>query len=416
MNEIRVLSNGIRVVSEYIPYLKSVSIGVWVGNGSCNEPEAVNGISHYIEHMLFKGTTKRSAKDITLEMDSVGGRINAFTAREYTCFYTKTLDTHAPLAIDILSDMLYNSTLDKEDMDLERRVIFEEIDMCADEPDEVVQDLIMEAAYGNSSMGRTILGTKESLAGIDSAVMRGYLDTHYTAKNIVIAMSGHFDDSIFGLLEEYFGQAPLLQEEIPQLYAEYRAGQIVQNKDCEQVQLVAGFHGIDALDERVYPLLVFNNIFGEGMSSRLFQNIREKRGLVYSVYAYHSAYKTTGMFNIGAGMNPKNLDIVAELISKEINEIKRDKITADELARAKEQLKGNFILSNETPGARMQGAGRSMLLGKPILEPEAVLKKIDAVGLTEVGEIIDYIFKPEMLSVAAVGAIDAGRNIAFDIR
>ncbi len=416
MSEIRVLSNGIRVVSEYIPYLKSVSVGVWVGNGSANETKAENGISHYIEHMLFKGTEKRSAKDITLEMDSVGGRINAFTAREYTCFYTKTLDTHTPLALDILSDMLYNSVLKKEDMDLERRVIFEEIDMCADEPDEVVQDLIMEAAYGESSMGRTILGTKESLSGIDSGVMSKYLRTHYTAKNIVIAMSGHFDESVFDLIEEYFGKKSLLQEEIPQFRAEYHAGKLIQYKDSEQVQLMAGFRGIDALDERVYPLLVFNNIFGEGMSSRLFQNIREKRGLVYSVYAYHSAYKTTGMFNIGAGMNPKNLDIVAELISKEINEIKRDKITADELARAKEQLKGNFILSNETPGARMQGAGRSILLGKPILEPEAVLKKIDAIGLAEVGDIIDYIFNPEMLSVAAVGALDTGKSIEFDIR
>ncbi len=416
MNEIRVLSNGIRVVSEYTPYLKSVSVGVWIGNGSVNERPEVNGISHYIEHMLFKGTATRTAEDITLEMDSVGGRINAFTAREYTCFYTKTLDTHAPLAIDILSDMLYNSALKKEDMDLERCVIFEEIDMCADEPDEVVQDLIMEAAYGDSSMGRTILGTKESLSGIDSGVMREYLRTHYTSKNIVIAISGHFDESIFDLIEEYFGKYKLEDNEPETFTAEYRSGVRIQHKDSEQVQLVAGFEGIDNLDERVYPLLVFNNVFGEGMSSRLFQNIREKRGLVYSVYAYHSAYKKTGMFNIGAGMNPKNLGIVAELISKEINEIKRDKITDAELERAKEQLKGNFILSNETPGARMQGAGRSLLIGKPILSPEEVLKKIDAVDKTAVADIIDYLFVPEKLSVAAVGAIDEKAVIPFDIK
>lgn len=416
MNEIRVLSNGIRVVSEYTPYLKSVSVGVWIGNGSVNERPEVNGISHYIEHMLFKGTATRTAEDITLEMDSVGGRINAFTAREYTCFYTKTLDTHAPLAIDILSDMLYNSALKKEDMDLERRVIFEEIDMCADEPDEVVQDLIMEAAYGDSSMGRTILGTKESLSGIDSGVMREYLRTHYTSKNIVIAISGHFDESIFDLIEEYFGKYKLEDDEPETFTAEYRSGVRIQHKDSEQVQLVAGFEGIDNLDERVYPLLVFNNVFGEGMSSRLFQNIREKRGLVYSVYAYHSAYKKTGMFNIGAGMNPKNLGIVAELISKEINEIKRDKITDAELERAKEQLKGNFILSNETPGARMQGAGRSLLIGKPILSPEEVLKKIDAVDKNAVADIIDYLFVPEKLSVAAVGAIDEKAVIPFDIK
>lgn len=416
MNEIRVLSNGIRVVSEYIPYLKSVSVGVWVGNGSSNEPSELNGISHYIEHMLFKGTHRRTAEDITLEMDSVGGRINAFTAREYTCFYTKTLDTHAPLAVDILSDMIYNSKLDKNDMDLERRVIFEEIDMCADEPEEVVQDLIMEAAYGNSCMGQTILGTRETLSGINSQVMREYMSTHYTAKNIVIAMSGHFDDSIFDIIEEQFGKTPLAENEPPEFSVQYRPSCLVCHKECEQVQLVAGFRGIDNLDERVYPLLVFNNIFGEGMSSRLFQNIREKRGLVYSIYAYHSAYKNTGMFNIGAGMNPKNLDIVAELISKEINNIKRDKITDDELVRAKEQLKGNFILSNETPGARMQGAGRSLLIGKPILPQEEVLAKIDSVDKTAVADITDYLLNPAMLSVAAVGAIDEDTKIYFDIK
>lgn len=415
MNEIRVLSNGIRVISEYIPYLKSVSIGVWVGNGSCNENEEENGISHYIEHMLFKGTSGRSAMDITLEMDSVGGRLNAFTAREYTCYYTKTLDAHAPLAIDILSDMIYNSTLKKEDMDLERKVIFEEIDMCADEPDEIVHDLIMEAAYGNSGMGRTILGTKETLSAIDRNVMERYLKSHYTSKNTVIAMSGHFDESIFDLLEEYFGKRELSNEKLPELIPEYRSATLIKHKESEQVQLVAGFKGIDSLDERVYSLLVFNNIFGEGMSSRLFQNIREKRGLVYSIYAYHSAYKNTGMFNIAAGMNPANVNVVSELISKEINEIKKDKITKEELLRSKEQLKGNYILSYENTGSRMQGAGRSLLIGKPICAPEEVLEKIDAVTLDSVAEMIDEILKPENLSIATVGAIKEDAEIPMEI-
>lgn len=415
MNEVRVLSNGIRVISEYIPYLKSVSIGVWVGNGSCYETPEENGISHYIEHMLFKGTKKRSAMDITLEMDSVGGRLNAFTAREYTCYYTKTLDAHAPLAIDILSDMIYNSTLKEEDMNLERNVIFEEIDMCEDEPDEVVLDLIMEAAYGNSSMGQTILGTKDTLSRIDSKTMRDYIDTHYTSANTVIAISGHFDDSIFDLLEEFFGKRELSGEKLPEYTVEYQSRTLIKQKECEQVQLVAGFKGIDNLDERVYSLLVFNNIFGEGMSSRLFQNIREKRGLVYSIYAYHSAYKNTGMFNIAAGMNPSNLCKVSELIAKEINEIKRDKITKEELIRSREQLKGNYILSYENTGSRMQGAGRSLLIGKPICSPEEVLEKIDAVTTDSVAEIIDEILNPGNLSIAAVGTI-ADKEISMEIK
>ena len=415
MNEIRVLSNGIRVISENIPYLKSVSIGVWVGNGSVNEKKTENGISHYIEHMLFKGTEKRSAMDITLEMDSVGGRLNAFTAREYTCYYTKTLDAHAPLAIDILSDMIYNSNLKKEDMDLERNVIFEEIDMCADEPDELVHDMIMEAAYGDTPMGRTILGTKESLSGIDNNVMRSYIEDHYTAKNTVIAISGRFDESIFDILEEYFGNRNLKNTEIFAETPQYKSGSIIRYKDSEQVQLVCGFKGIDNLDDRVYQLLCFNNIFGEGMSSRLFQNIREKRGLVYAIYAYHAAYKNTGMFNISAGMNPKNVDIVTELISNEIREIKKNKITEAELARSKEQLKGNYILSYENTGSRMQGAGRSLLIGKPIVTPEEVIDKIDAITLDDVSEIIDGIFCKENLAVAAIGAIDEKKEITLEI-
>lgn len=415
MNEIRVLSNGIRVISENIPYLKSVSIGVWIGNGSVNEKKAENGISHYIEHMLFKGTARRSAMDITLEMDSVGGRLNAFTAREYTCFYTKTLDAHAPLAIDILSDMIYNSNLKKEDMDLERNVIFEEIDMCADEPDELVHDMIMEAAYGDTPMGRSILGTKESLSGIDNNIMRNYIKDHYTAKNTVIAISGRFDESIFDLLEEYFGKRELKNNEILAEVPQYKSGKIIRYKDSEQVQLVAGFRGIDNLDERVYPLLCFNNIFGEGMSSRLFQNIREKRGLVYAIYAYHSAYKNTGMFNISAGMNPKNVDKVTELISHEIREIKKNKITREELTRSKEQLKGNYILSYENTGSRMQGAGKSLLIGKPIVTPEEVLDKIDAIGLDDVSQIIDEMFVEDNLSIAAIGAIDENKDVTLEL-
>ncbi len=416
MNKIRVLSNGIRVVSEKIPYLKSVSIGVWIGNGSAFEKKEENGISHFIEHMLFKGTNKRSARDITLEMDSVGGRLNAFTAREYTCFYTKTLDSHAPLAIDILSDMLYNSTFAKKDIDLERRVIFEEIDMCTDDPEEVVTDLIMEAAYGDTSMGRTILGTKESLSQIDSFKMKDFLKTHYTSKNTVIAISGNFDDSLFELLEEFFGKRELLDDEVKEPVCKYESRCLIRSKDVEQVQLITAFNGIDNLDERVYPMLILNNVFGEGMSSRLFQNIREERGLVYSIYAYHAAYKDTGMFNISAGMNPSNLPRVCDLISKEINNLKKKKLSDSEIARAKEQLKGNYMLSYETPGSRMQSAGRALLAGKEILLPEEVLKKIDDIKKDEICNMIDYIFNPNTLSVAAVGPLDEKNIISLNLK
>lgn len=408
MHIIKQLSNGIRVVSERIDYVKSISIGVWIGNGSRCEEKSENGISHYIEHMFFKGTNKRDAKQIAYDIDAIGGQINAFTTREYTCFYTKTLDEHASIALDVLSDMIFSSTLDKKSMDLERNVIYEEINMYEDEPEEIVNDLIIEAAYGDNSMGRPILGTKESLAGIDSDIMRNYIKSHYTTKNMVISVSGNFDDSLFELLEKYFAGHDMQNNSVNVFDCEYKSkNMLVRKKDCEQVQIIAGFKSIDVKDDGVYSLLVFNNVFGGGMSARLFQNIREKYGLVYSVYAYHAAYLGTGMFNIAAGMAPGNVKKVCELISEEVNRIKKDKLSSEELRVAKEQLKGNYMLSYESTGSRMQAAGRNLLLDKPIISPEEVLEKINNVSSDSVADIIDRVLDVNTLNVAAVGAIDS---------
>ena len=402
----KTLTNGIRVVAEKIPYLKSVSIGVWIGNGSRYEKKEENGISHFIEHMLFKGTNNRDAGQIAGEIDAVGGQINAFTAREYTCFYTKTLDSHASVAMDILSDMIFNSRLSEEDINLERGVIAEEINLYEDSPEDLVYDLFSEAVWGDSPMGRTILGTKESLDGINSDVMRKYMETHYTRDNMIISVSGNFCDNFFELLEQFFGKKRLNKGRPYLPEAEYKAGSIVKTKDTEQLQLVAGFKGIDIMDESVYSLLVFNNVFGSGMSSRLFQNIREKYGLVYSICAGHSAYINTGTFDISVGMSADNAERVAELICGEIDRVKRDKLTRDEVITAKEMLKGSYILSYESTGARMQGAGRSLLLDKPIYTQEEALEKIEAVSVDSVAEIIDRVLDTRTLSIAAVGQID----------
>lgn len=403
----KTLSNGIRVVAEKISYLKSVSIGVWVGNGSRYEKKEENGISHFIEHMLFKGTYKRSAGELASEIDAVGGQINAFTAREYTCFYTKTLDAHASVAMDVLSDMIFNSKLSDEDINLERGVIIEEINMYEDSPEDLVYDLFSEAVWGDTPMGRTILGTKESLCGINSDVMRAYMETHYTCDNMIISVSGNLCENFFELLEQYFGKASLNKGKPQMPEAEYRSGSIVRRKDTEQLQLVVGFKGIDIMDDSVYSLLVFNNVFGSGMSSRLFQNIREKYGLVYSICAGHSAYINTGTFDISAGMSAENLPKVAELISDEIDRVKRDKLTKSEVDTAKEMLKGSYILSYESTGARMQGAGRSLLLDKPIYTQEEALEKIDAVSVDSTAEIIDRVLDTKTVSTAAVGQTDS---------
>lgn len=415
MYQYRTLSNGIRVVAEKIDYLKSISIGVWVGSGSRYESHSVNGISHFIEHMLFKGTQKRSAKQIAHEIDSVGGQLDAFTSREYTCFYTKTLNSHAPTALDILSDMLYSPLLSAEDMDLERKVIGEEIMMYEDSPEDLVYDLSSYAVWGDTPMGRTILGTPETLNGISPQVMRDYMNNHYTCSNTIISVSGNFDERFFDLLEKYFGSQKLQSSlPVPEDAPYISKNNIVRCKDIEQVQLVASFRGIDVMDESVYSLLVFNNVFGCGMSSRLFQNIREQRGLVYSISAGHSAYIGTGVFDISAGMRPESVKTVTELISREANAIKRDKLTRDEIHKAKEQLKGSFILSSESTGARMQGAGRSLLLNKPIYTQEETLEKIDAVNTDSVADIIDRVLCGDTLCVSAVGPLQNVDGL-FDI-
>ena len=403
----KTLSNGIRVVAEEIPYLKSVSIGVWIGNGSRYEKNEENGISHFIEHMLFKGTKNREAWQIAGEIDAVGGQLNAFTAREYTCFYTKTLDEHAPVAMDILSDMIFNSLLDDGHMNLERSVIVEEINMYEDSPEDLVYDLFSYAAWGDTPMGRTILGTKESLDGINSGVMRAYMDSHYRADNIIISVSGNFCENFFEFLEQNFGKYRLNKGKPDMPEGIYTPHNIIRKKDTEQLQLVVGFNGIDIMDESVYSLLVFNNVFGCGMSSRLFQNIREKYGLVYSICAEHSAYINTGTFDIAAGMSVENAKRVAMLISEEVNRVKREKLSYDEVARAKEMLKGSYILSYESTGARMQGAGRSLLLDKPIYTQEEALKKMEAVSVDSVAEIIDRVLDTKTMSIAAVGQIDS---------
>ena len=310
--------------------------------------------------------------------------------------------------------MLFSSKLDKNDMDLERQVICEEINMYEDEPEELVNDLIMESAFGDSSLGRSILGTKESLSGINSENMREYLNTHYTSKNMVISVSGHFDDSIFQLFEKYFGSRRISDNEVKIHDASYLSGnKILRKKESEQIQLIAGFNSIDVKDDRVYSLLTFNNVFGGGMSSRLFQNIREKEGLVYSIYAYHAAYINTGIFSVSTGMAANNLNRVCELISDEIKRIKRDKLTEDEINRAKEQLKGNYILSYESIGARMQAAGRNLLLNRPIISSEEVIEKINNVSKDSICDIIETVLDTKTLSLAAVGPIDSIDNL-FD--
>ena len=267
------------------------------------------------------------------------------------------------------------------------------------------------AVWGDTPLGRPILGTEETLKGITPDIMREYMRTHYTAGNIIISVSGNYGGDFFGILEKYFGTVSLSLEKPLMEQAVYTPSNILKRKDIEQVQLVLSFNGIDVYDDRVYSLLTFNNIFGSGMSSRLFQNIREKTGLVYSVSAGHSAYINAGAFDISAGMSVQNLERVCELITNEVNKIKREKLSREEVEVAKEQLKGSYILSYESTGARMQGAGRSLLLEKPIYTQEQVLEHIDNVSAESVAEIIDTVLDTNAVAVSAVGPIDSAEGL-----
>lgn len=399
------LKNGTRVVFERINHIRSVCIGVWVGTGSVNEKPENNGISHYIEHMLFKGTEKRTAKEIAECIDNIGGQINAFTSKECTCYYTKTLDAHLEIAIDLLADMYFKSKFDKKDLDVERRVIVEEINMYEDSPEELVHDLLAEAVWGGSALGFPVLGTSESLKAIDKKVINQYMALQYVPENTVISVAGNVElDKLKILLEDKFNS---------QSMGIYNSGNrdeiafvnrnLFKEKETEQVHLCLGFEGLPSGQEDLYTLMAVNNILGGGMSSRLFQKIREEQGLVYSIYSYPSTHRKTGLFTIYAGMNPEYAKKVKDLIYQELNLLLKNGISTDELNKSKEQLKGSYILGLESTSGRMNSIGKSELMLGRTYSPEEVLKKIENINMEKAEEIIKKVFKLDKIGMAAVG-------------
>lgn len=409
------LDNGIRVVYEKIEYVKSLSIGIWIGTGSRNENKENNGISHFIEHMMFKGTTNRSAKEIAESIDNIGGQLNAFTGKEYTCYYTKTLDSHMDIAIEILADMIFNSKFDKKDIQIEKNVICEEINMYEDSPEELVQDLLSGTVWDGNPLGYPILGTLECISNIDRTMIKNYMQTNYTPQKSVIAVAGNFDENrLIDVLANYFGNWHANTNSIVDFQpVEFKNKKVsVKPKDIEQVHVCMGFRGIEHGNDDIYSLLAVNSVFGGGMSSRLFQKIREEKGLVYSIYSYPSSYKNAGLFNIYAGMNPKHIDKVIELIIKELKELETNGLKKKELAKSKEQLKGNYILGLESTSSRMNSIGKSELLLGYINTPDEILKKIDSITQDSVLKVIKEIFDINNMSMSIIGNIK--NDISFD--
>nr|WP_237690685.1 pitrilysin family protein [Paenibacillus caui] len=390
---------------EKIPTFRSVSFGIWVKTGSRNEKMEENGISHFIEHMLFKGTERFTAKEIAEQFDAIGGNVNAFTSKEYTCYYAKVLDEHLEITMDILADMFFRSKFEEEELHKEKNVILEEISMYEDTPDDMVHDLLAEAAYGSHPLAYPILGTEERLQTMDSAKLHSYMKEHYTLPNTVISIAGNFDDGILELLERYFGEFELTGNE-QQLAAPEFAGDLrFYRKKTEQNHICMTFPGLRTGDEKQYAMVLLNNALGGGMSSRLFQEIREKRGLAYSVYSYHSSFADSGLFTVYAGTAPKQTKEVLELTQELLFEVREKGLTESELRKGKEQLKGSLILGSESTGSRMNRLGKNeLMLGKHYSLDE-ITSRIEAVQMEDIEDVLSRMFQ-KPYALAMVGSSD----------
>jgi predicted Zn-dependent peptidase len=389
-----VLPGGLRIVTETMPTVRSVAFGIWAGVGSRDESPEQAGASHFLEHLLFKGTPKRTALEMSSLMDAVGGEMNAFTAKEYTCYYARVLDSDLPLAIDVVSDMVTSSLIESQDVEAERGVILEEIAMHDDDPTDAVHDEFAAALFGDAPLGRPILGTVESISGLGQDRIAGYYRERYVAPNLVVAAAGNLDhDEVVRLVSEAFqaslgdpGRAPSAPR-IEGPGAEANPGVRSIDRPTEQANLILGTVGITRTDERRFALGVLNAALGGGMSSRLFQEIREKRGLAYSVYSYNSQYADTGTFGVYAGCLPAKVDEVLAICREEVAKVAASGITADELERGKGQLRGSFVLGLEDTGSRMSRIGKSELVYDSLLSVDDILGRIEAVTLDDVREI-----------------------------
>jgi predicted Zn-dependent peptidase len=416
-----VLPGGLRVVTEFLPSVRSVALGIWVGVGSRDEDQAHAGATHYLEHLLFKGTRQRTALDISAAMDAVGGELNAFTGKEYTCYYARVLDADLPLAIDVLSDMVTSSLIQPKDVDAERNVVLEEIAMNEDDPADTVHEAFTAQLFGDTPLGRPVLGTVGSINGITRDQIWEHYAARYTAPHLVVAAAGNLDhDAVVarvraafaGALEVTSGEAPAaprLRKSDGVLWEGYGpsagSGLKLVSRPIEQANLVLGCEGLARTDQRRFALGVLNAALGGGMSSRLFQEIREKRGLAYSVYSFTAQHADTGMWGLYAGCLPSKADDVLSICVAEIAKVVDKGLTDAELDRGKGQVRGGMVLGLEDPSSRMTRLGKSELV-YPDLEPvDELIAAIDAVTHDDVRAIAaEILTRPKVLAV--VGPFD----------
>ncbi len=402
------LPSGLRVITEQVPGQRSATIGVWVGVGSRDESPALHGCSHFLEHLLFKGTPERSALDISIALDAVGGEFNAFTAKEYTCFHARVLDEDLPLAVDVLGDMVTSSSITTEDVDAERDVILDEIAMHDDDPDDVAHNLFSALAWGESPLGRPIAGTAASIEAMTRDQIRRFYQRHYRPERMVISVAGNVDHAaVVKLVRAAFSRRGFLDRQAEPSVTKQTTrsrkastGLGQATRQFEQVNIVLGVQGITRSDDRRFALGVLNAALGGGTSSRLFQEVREKRGLAYSVFSFASQHVDAGLVGVSVGCLPNKLEQVLDVVRAELAKIAQDGIDDEELTRGKGQLKGGLVLGLEDSASRMTRLGKSELVDDELLSIDEVLARIDGVTLEDVRSLAADLFsQPEILAI-----------------
>jgi len=405
-----VLDNGIRVVTERIPTLKSVTVGIWVNTGSRDEEPAQAGFSHFIEHMFFKGTESRSAAEISREIDALGGEMNAFTTRETTTFYIKVLDQELRRGLELLSDLFHRSGFDPKDIEKEKQVVLEEIRMVQDDPEDLVQELHTSQVLGRHPLGRSILGREATIRGLRRQDLAAYIDAHYDPAQIVIAVAGNFDQNkLDSMVARFFGngrsaKGSHMNGRRP---PEVQGGVLVRKKSLEQVHLCLGLKGVAAGHKDRYAVYALNSVLGGTVSSRLFQEVRERRGLAYSIYSFLSGYSDGGTITVYAATRPKEVDRVVDLVCREIRRIGEKGVENKELVRAKNQMKGSLMLSLESSHSRMSKLAKDELTHGKRTSLEEMLTHIDRVSQEHIFNVGRQLFALDRLAITGLGPLAA---------
>ena len=403
------LPNGARIVFERMEGVRSVSLGIWVGAGSRFERAEEGGSAHFIEHMLFKGTETRTAAQLAEEADALGGQLNAYTTRDNTCFYTRVLDTHLPRAAEVLADMFFRSRFDEADVENEKGVIGEEIDMYEDTPEDVAAENLLAGCFPGA-LGRPVLGTEETLAGLSGRSLRAFMERTYTAPRIAVALAGSFTDADVDAVARIFAQMPPAEHTEPERSA-YAPCLTLREKAVEQNQLVLGFPGLETASEERFAMQLFSNILGGSSSSRLFQTVREKHGLCYSIYSFTAGYQDTGLFAVALAANRQSERRALGLTIDELRRIRDEGVTAAELGRAREQVTASILMSLESSASRMNRLGYGELfLPRGALTPDELIERYEAVTLADVRSLAQRTLDFRRASLSAVGRVADGEE------